>query len=77
MDTVLLVVSILSIFIWPLPCGGIVISTTGLIFGISRHRHRKSSVTVISITLAGIGLILALAELKFGLLDLILKSYFQ
>lgn len=72
-----MVLGILSVFIWPLPYGGIAVSITGLVLGINRRRHLKSSIAAITIVLAGIGLILALAELKFGLLDLILENCFQ
>jgi hypothetical protein len=77
LDAVSLVLGILSIFIWPLPYGGIVVSAAGLLLGIMRQWRRKSGMAVAGIVLAGIGLILALFELKFGLLDLILRTYFQ
>lgn len=77
LDAVSIVLGILSIFIWPLPYGGIAVSTAGLSLGIMMQRRRKSGMAVAGIVLAGIGLILAVFELKFGLLDLILKTYFQ
>lgn len=77
MDAASLVLGILSIFIWPLPFGGIIASATGLGLGITTMRHRKSRLALTGIILGAIGLILAVFELKFGLLDLILKTYFQ
>ncbi len=77
MDAASMVLGILSIFVWPLPFGGIVVSVAGLVLGITTNRRRKSRMALAGIVLAGIGLILALFELKFGLLDFILRTYFQ
>jgi hypothetical protein len=77
LDAASMVLGILSIFVWPLPFGGIVVSIAGLVMGITINRRRKSRMALAGIVLAGIGLILVLFELKFGLLDFILRTYFQ
>ena len=71
-----MVLGLLSLFIWPLPFGGLAISIVGLALGIIVRRRHTAGMAVAGIVLASIGLLLALAELKFGLLDIILRAYF-
>jgi len=71
-----MVLGLLSLFIWPLPFGGLAISIVGLALGIIVSRRGKAGMAVAGIVLASIGLLLALAELKFGVLDIILRAYF-
>ncbi len=59
MDAASMVLGILSIFVWPLPFGGIVVSAAGLVLGITTNRRRKSRMALAGSVLAGIGLILA------------------
>ncbi len=71
------ILGILSIFVWPIPWLGLLVSVFGLsIAGITLKR-RKSGTAVAGIVLAVIGLSLTIVNLKIGLLDLILKTYFQ
>ena len=77
MDAVSLVLGILSIFMWPIQYGGFLVSATGLVLGVVTLRHGKSGMAMAGIVLAGIGLALTIINLKIGLLDLILKTYFQ
>lgn len=71
------ILGILSIFVWPIPWLGLLVSIFGLgLGGITLKRH-KSSMAVAGIILTVIGLSLTVVNLKIGLLDLILKTYFQ
>lgn len=72
-----MVLGILSIFMWPIQYAGFLVSAAGLALGALMLRHRKSGIAVAGIVLAGIGLALTVVNLKIGLLDLILKTYFQ
>ena len=72
-----MIMGILSIFVWPIPWLGLLVSIVGLsIGGITLSRH-KSGMAIAGIILAVIGLSLTIVDLKIGLLDLILKTYFQ
>ncbi len=72
-----MVLGILSIFVWPIYYVGFLVSAAGLALGASVLRHHRSRVAVLGLSLAGIGLVLTVVDLKFGLLDIILKTYFQ
>ena len=77
MGSLSMILGILSVFVWPISWLGLLVSIVGLtIGGITLKRH-KSRVAVVGIILAVIGLSLTIINLKFGLLDLILKTYFQ
>lgn len=77
LDAASLVFGILSIFMWPIQYGGFLVSATGLALGVVMLRRRKSGMAMAGIVLASIGLALTIINLKIGLLDLILKTYFQ
>ena len=72
-----MIMGILSIFVWPIPWLGLLVSIVGLIIGGITLKRHKSRVAVAGIILAVIGLSLTIVNLKIGLLDLILKTYFQ
>ena len=72
-----MILGILSIFVWPISWLGLLVSISGISLGgitISRH---KSGMAIAGIILTCIGLSLTIVNLKIGLLDLILKTYFQ
>ena len=77
LDVSSMVLGILSIFVWPIQYGGFLVSAVGLALGVVVFRRRKSGMAVAGIVLAGIGLALTVVNLKIGLLDLFLKTYFQ
>ena len=77
MDAASLVLGILSVFIWPVHWVSFCVSTIGLLSGVIALRKRKSGLAVTGIVLAGTGMVLLLVDLKFGLLDMLLKNYFQ
>ena len=77
LDAASLVFGILSIFMWPIQYGGFLVSATGLVLGVVMLRRRKSGMAMAGIVLSSIGLALTIINLKIGLLDLILKTYFQ
>ena len=77
MDIASLVCGILGIFMWPIHWLGLSVGVAGLISGILVLRKRRSGLAVTGIILVSIGIVLTLVDLKFGLLDTILKTYFQ
>ena len=77
MGLLLMILGILSIFVWPIPWLGLLVSIVGLIIGGITLKRRKSGMAVAGIILTVIGLSLTIVNLKIGLLDLILKTYFQ
>ena len=77
MGAISMILGILSIFIWPIIWGGFLISISGLALGIITLRRGKSGMAVAGIVLTAIGLVLTIINLEIGLLDLILKTYFQ
>jgi hypothetical protein len=72
-----MVLGILSIFVWPIYYIGFLVSIAALVLGFVVLRRHKSGMAVTGITLAGIGLALTIINLAIGLLDLVLKTYFQ
>lgn len=77
LDAASLVIGVLSIFLWPIPYAGLSVSIIGLGAGILVRRHRKSGMAMTDIVLSAVGFLLTLVNLKMGLLDLILRTYFQ
>ena len=77
MDAVSLVVGVLSIFLWPIPYAGFLSSMTGLVTGIIASRHHKSGMANAGIVVSGLGLLITLVNLKFSLIDILLRKYFQ
>ena len=77
LDTVSLVIGILSIFLWPIPYAGLLASITGLAIGIAVKQHHKSGMATAGIILSGVGLLITLVNLKVGILDILLRKYFQ
>lgn len=72
-----MLLGILSIFIWPIQWCDFLIIAAAFTLGIVVLRRRKSGVALAGIILASIGLVLTTVDLQIGLLDLILKTYFQ
>lgn len=72
-----MVLGILSIFIWPIAYIGLPVSTVGIASGVFSRSRQKSAMAVVGIILGAIGLGLTIVDLRIGLLDLILKTYFQ
>ena len=77
MDILSLVIGILSIFLWPIPYAGLVISIIGLVIGIMVKRRQNSGLAAAGIVLSGLGLLITLVNIKIGIMDIILKTYFQ
>ncbi len=77
MAETVLIFGVLSIFVWPIHYIGFLISILGLSAGIFLLRRRKNGMLIAGIIFAGIGLVLTAIDLKIGLLDIILKTYFQ
>ena len=77
MDIISLVLGILSIFVWPIPYVGYPVSVIGIILGILVIRRGKSKIALAGVILSSIGLALTLTNSVIGLLDIILKTYFQ
>jgi ABC-type dipeptide/oligopeptide/nickel transport system permease component len=77
LDAVSLVMGVLSLFFWPIPFAGFVSSIIGLVMGIIANRRRKSRLAAIGMILSGIGLLITLVNLRFNLIDILLKKYFQ
>ena len=77
MDALVLVIGILSLFLWPIPYVGFLASIVGLAIGIIVSRRQKSAMVTVGIILSGVGLLVTLVNLKVGILDIILKKYFQ
>lgn len=72
-----MVLGILSIFVWPVQYVGFPVSIAGLVLGVLTLWRRKRAMAVAGIVLASIGLALAVVNVRIGLLDLILKTYFE
>lgn len=77
MDILSLVIGILSIFLWPIPYAGLVISIIGLVIGIMVKRRQNSGLATAGIILSSLGLLITLVNMKIGIMDIILKTYFQ
>ena len=77
MDILSLVIGILSIFLWPIPYAGLVISIIGLVIGIKVKRRQNSGLATAGIILSSLGLLITLVNMKIGIMDIILKTYFQ
>ena len=77
MASLSMILGILSVFVWPIPWLGLLVSIFGLGLGGITLKLRKNGLAIAGIILAVIGLSLTIVNLKFGLLDLILKTYFQ
>ena len=77
MDAVSLVISVLSLFLWPIPHAGFVTSIIGLVTGIIAIRRHKSNLALFGIILSGFGLLITAVNLKVNLIDILLKKYFQ
>jgi len=77
LDIISLVLGILSIFVWPIPYVGYPVSVIGIILGILVIRRGKSKIALAGVILSSIGLALTLTNSVIGLLDIILKTYFQ
>jgi hypothetical protein len=72
-----MVLGILGVFTWPIAYISLPIVTIGLATGIYVRLRRKSAIAIVGIVLAIIGLGLTIVDLRIGLLDNILKTYFQ
>ncbi len=72
-----LLLGILSIFVWPIVYLGLPVGMAGVVLGILAFRKKKKAIGIVGIVLSGIGLGLTVVNITFGLLDLILKTYFQ
>ena len=77
MDTASLVFGVLAIFFWPVPYAGFLVSIIGIAIGFAVRRHRKSGMATTGIILSGVGLLVTLINLKVGILDVILRKYFN
>ena len=77
METVALVFGVLAIFFWPIPYAGLLVSIIGLAIGFTVRRQRKSNIATAGIILSVIGLLVTLINLKVGILDVILRKYFN
>jgi hypothetical protein len=77
LDSVSLILGILSIFLWPIPYAGFPVSIASLVLGIIVLRRGKSRLAVAGIVLSSIGFVTTIIDLKIGILDIILKTYFQ
>jgi hypothetical protein len=77
LEVVSIVSGILSIFIWPIAYISLPISALGVASGLFAHRRRKSVMAIAGVLLAAVGLALTILDLKIGLLDLVLATYFQ
>ena len=77
LDVASLAFGILSVFMWPIHPAGFLTSIVGLALGIVELRHGRRGLALPGVVLAGIGLVLVIVDWKIGLLDLILKTYFQ
>jgi hypothetical protein len=72
-----MILGLLSIFVWPLPYLGFPTSIAGLALGILGLKRHKEGTAVAGTVMSSLGLALTIVNLAFGLLDLILKTYFQ
>ena len=77
MDTAVLVIGILSLFLWPILYMGFPASIFGLVLGIIVRRRQKSGIATVGIILSGLGLLITLVNLKVSIIDILLKKYFQ
>ncbi len=77
MDSASLVLGILGVFLWPMPLAGFIVGAAAFSFGALVLRRGRSALAVAGIILAGIAVVAALVSWRMGLLDLILRSYFQ
>ncbi len=77
MAVAVLVLGVLSIFVWPIHYIGFIFSVLGLVAGIFLLRRHKDGTLIAGIVFAGVGLLLTAVDLRIGLLDFILKTYFQ
>jgi len=77
LDTVSLIFGILAIFFWPVPYAGFLVSIIGIAAGFAVRRQRKSNIATAGIILSVIGLLVTLINLKIGILDVILRKYFN
>ncbi len=60
-----------------MPLAGFVVGAAALSLGALALRHGRSALAVAGVVLAGIAIVAALVSWRMGLLDLILRSYFQ
>jgi hypothetical protein len=77
LDVASLALGILSVFVWPIWYLGFAMSAGGAALGIAVLWRRRSAVAAAGIVLAGVGLALVITDLTIGLLDLVLRTYFQ
>jgi hypothetical protein len=77
LETVALVFGVLAIFFWPVPYAGFLVSIIGIAVGFAVRRQRKSNIATAGIILSVIGLLVTLINLKVGILDVILRKYFN
>jgi hypothetical protein len=77
LDTTVLVIGILSLFLWPILYAGFPASIIGLVLGIIVRRRQKSGIATAGIILSGLGLLITLVNLKVNIIDILLKKYFQ
>ncbi|MFZ2036672.1 MAG: hypothetical protein WAU62_07125 [Dehalococcoidales bacterium] len=77
MDTTSLVFGVLAIFFWPVPYAGFLVSILGIAIGLVVRLQHKSSIATAGIILSGVGLLVTLINLKVGILDVILRKYFN
>jgi hypothetical protein len=72
-----MILGILGILVWPLPYLGFPTNVVGLTLGILGLKRHKKGMAVAGTIMCSMGLTLTIINLTIGLLDLILKTYFQ
>lgn len=77
MSFIAMILGILGIFVWPLPYLGFPFNVVGLALGILGLKRHGRGMAVAGTVMCSLGLALTIANLAFGLLDFILKTYFQ
>ena len=77
MDIVSLAFGVISLFVWPIAYIGFPLNIIGLVTGILSIRRRKNGMAMVGIILSVIGLVLTAINMKIGILNIIIKTYFQ
>jgi len=63
--------------VWPIAYIGFPLNIIGLLTGILSIRRRKNGMAMVGIILSVIGLVLTAINMKIGILNIIIKTYFQ
>ena len=71
-----MIFGVLGMFVWPLPYLGFSTNVIGLALGILGLRRHRRRMAIAGTVMCSVGLALTIVDFTFGLLDLVLRTYF-